>query len=85
VWQALVAGFCGVRPEGDALRVDPRLPAEWAALELRLRFRGSIVRMRLERSGLTVWASPSAKVVSDGDVVEVNETGHRFGMAEQHS
>jgi trehalose/maltose hydrolase-like predicted phosphorylase len=85
MWQALVIGFCGVRPEGDALRVDPHLPAEWSALEVRLRFRGSTVRMRLEPSGLTMWATPPTKVISHGSAVEVDQTGHRFGVAEPDS
>jgi trehalose/maltose hydrolase-like predicted phosphorylase len=85
MWQALVIGFCGVRPEGDALRVDPHLPAEWSALEVRLRFRGSTVRMRLEPSGLTMWATPTTKVISHGSAVEVDQTGHRFGVAEPDS
>jgi trehalose/maltose hydrolase-like predicted phosphorylase len=85
LWQALVGGFCGVRPDGDALRVDPRLPPEWSALEVRLRFRGSVVRMRFESSKLTVWAAPPAKVIWDGSVVEVHEAGHRFDMAERES
>ena len=85
VWQALVAGFFGVRPVGDALRVDPHLPAEWPALEVRLRFRGSGVRMRLESTKLTVWARPPANVVWGENVVEVDETGHQFGMAERES
>jgi alpha,alpha-trehalose phosphorylase len=52
VWQALVFGFAGVRPRGDALVVDPRLPLEWGALELRLRFRGSPLRLRIDRGGV---------------------------------
>ena len=34
VWQALAYGFAGLRPGGDALKIDPRLPAEWSELEL---------------------------------------------------
>jgi trehalose/maltose hydrolase-like predicted phosphorylase len=85
LWQALVLGFCGVRPQGDALRIDPHLPAEWSALEVRLRFRASNVRMRIESSKLTVWATPPAKIVWDESVVEVDAMGHQFGMAERKS
>ena len=42
VWQALAFGFAGVRPRGERLEVDPRLPDEWQALELRLSFRGEL-------------------------------------------
>jgi trehalose/maltose hydrolase-like predicted phosphorylase len=54
VWQALVFGFAGVRPSGDRLLVDPRLPDEWKALEVSLRFHGELVRLRVEDSGVTL-------------------------------
>jgi len=52
LWQALMFGFAGVRPRGDALVVDPRLPPEWAALELNLCFRGCPLRLRIDRAGV---------------------------------
>ena len=54
VWQALAYGFAGLRPNGSVLTVDPQLPASWNALALRLRFRGSLVRLRLEHGRLVV-------------------------------
>jgi len=39
---------------GDTLLVDPRLPTEWNALEFALRFRGRPLRLRIDRSGVTV-------------------------------
>ena len=53
LWQALAFGFAGIRPRGDALLVDPRLPKEWNALEFALRFRGRPLRLRLDRDGVT--------------------------------
>jgi trehalose/maltose hydrolase-like predicted phosphorylase len=58
LWQALAFGFAGVRPHGQALRVDPRLPQEWVALELGLRFRGWPLRLRIERTGVELDAGP---------------------------
>jgi trehalose/maltose hydrolase-like predicted phosphorylase len=52
VWQALASGFAGVRPHGDSLVVDPRLPPEWRALELGLRWHGRPLRLRIDRSGV---------------------------------
>jgi trehalose/maltose hydrolase-like predicted phosphorylase len=46
VWQALVRGFCGVRPGRDALLVDPHLPDAWSAVEVAFRHRGGRVRLR---------------------------------------
>ena len=52
LWQALAIGFGGIRPRGEALIVDPRLPTEWNALEFALRFRGRPLRLRIYRSGV---------------------------------
>jgi trehalose/maltose hydrolase-like predicted phosphorylase len=52
LWQALAFGFGGIRVRGDKLTVEPRLPAEWDALEVRLRFRGSPLRLRIARQDL---------------------------------
>jgi trehalose/maltose hydrolase-like predicted phosphorylase/hydroxymethylpyrimidine pyrophosphatase-like HAD family hydrolase len=54
LWQALVFGFAGVRPRDGVLVVDPRLPPEWGALELRLRFRGHPLGLRIDRAGVTL-------------------------------
>ena len=58
VWQALVFGFAGVRPREDALVIDPRLPPDWGAIELRLRFRGSPLRLRIDRGGVELDVAP---------------------------
>ena len=53
LWQALAFGFAGIRPHGDRLIVDPRLPPAWNGLELALRFRGRPLAVRIDRSGVT--------------------------------
>jgi trehalose/maltose hydrolase-like predicted phosphorylase len=58
VWQALAFGFAGARPRGERLELDPRLPEEWQALELRLSFRGSSVRVRIEHDRVIADADP---------------------------
>jgi len=63
LWQALAFGFAGVRPAGDGLRLDPRLPRAWRALELTVRFRGSRVKVRVEHDALTVSADPPIRVL----------------------
>jgi trehalose/maltose hydrolase-like predicted phosphorylase/hydroxymethylpyrimidine pyrophosphatase-like HAD family hydrolase len=54
VWQALVFGFAGVRVKGDALVVDPRLPDAWNSLELRLKFRGRPLEIRIEEDSVFI-------------------------------
>jgi hypothetical protein len=54
LWQALVTGFGGIRPAGDALAVDPRLPPDWTRLEIPVRFHGHHVRVTIEPGTLQV-------------------------------
>nr|WP_277349826.1 glycosyl hydrolase family 65 protein [Planosporangium thailandense] len=48
LWQALAYGFAGVRADAERLLVDPRLPPDWNALELGLRYRDVPFRLRIE-------------------------------------
>lgn len=66
LWQGLVFGFAGVRPRGDVLELDPRLPEGWNALELRLAFRRSPVRICAERDVIAVDADPGVRVSVGG-------------------
>jgi trehalose/maltose hydrolase-like predicted phosphorylase len=52
LWQAVAFGFAGIRPHGDRLVLDPRLPPEWRALELSLRLHGRHVRVRIDHDGV---------------------------------
>jgi beta-phosphoglucomutase family hydrolase len=54
LWQAMAFGFGGLRPAGNRISIDPRLPPAWAALELRVRFRGSSAQVRVEPNKLRV-------------------------------
>ncbi|HVA02522.1 MAG TPA: glycosyl hydrolase family 65 protein [Acidimicrobiales bacterium] len=66
LWQALAFGFAGLRPKAGMLHVDPALPPSWTALEMRVRFRGSRVRVRKERAHLTIDTDRSTSVVVSG-------------------
>ncbi|HEY3071014.1 MAG TPA: glycosyl hydrolase family 65 protein [Gaiellaceae bacterium] len=54
LWQALVFGFAGIRPRGDALVLAPALPPRWEALEVRLRFRGRPLALRIDHDDVSV-------------------------------
>jgi trehalose/maltose hydrolase-like predicted phosphorylase len=54
VWQALAYGFLGLRADADALRLDPCLPAAWAALGLRFRYHGQRVGVHAERDRIII-------------------------------
>ena len=71
LWQALTFGFAGVRPRGDTLVVDPMLPPEWGALELRLVFRGSPLRLRIEHDGVELDATDELELLRHDGTWEV--------------
>jgi trehalose/maltose hydrolase-like predicted phosphorylase len=80
LWQALAHGFAGLRPHDGRLRVDPRLPGSWTGLDLRVRFRGSRVTVRVEHDGLTVAADGPTPVAVDGRPYTAGRRGLRFGQ-----
>jgi trehalose/maltose hydrolase-like predicted phosphorylase len=51
-----VLGFAGLRPAGDQLTLDPRLPSGWVALDVPFRLQGRQVRVRIEQDRLQLWA-----------------------------
>jgi beta-phosphoglucomutase family hydrolase len=66
LWQAMAFGFAGLRPSEDRLTIDPRLPPAWSALEVRVRFRGTPVRVRVERNELQVDAGGPLPLTVEG-------------------
>jgi trehalose/maltose hydrolase-like predicted phosphorylase len=62
VWQAILAGFAGVRVRGGVLGLDPRLPTSWRSLELRFRCLGRNVRLLLTPDGIDVHTSRPLQV-----------------------
>lgn len=56
MWQMAVYGFAGVKSamETDVLTIGPRLPAQWAALRFPLYWRGSRVRVEIDRGRVRV-------------------------------
>jgi trehalose/maltose hydrolase-like predicted phosphorylase len=79
VWQTLAFGFGGLRPTaGGALEIDPRLPARWAAFEIRVRFRGSRVHLRKERGSCTVTASAPVTIRAGGVEWPIGPSGQTF-------
>ena len=78
VWQAFAYGFFGLRPHEGRLAVDPRLPREWAALEIRIRFHGSRVKVRSEHGHLSIDADPPVGVLVDSSPFRAIPTGLEF-------
>jgi trehalose/maltose hydrolase-like predicted phosphorylase len=68
LWQALVAGFAGVRPCRDRLLVDPRLPPQWRGLHVCLQYRGIPFRLHIGPGSVTI----------DSDALQVRRVGERW-------
>jgi trehalose/maltose hydrolase-like predicted phosphorylase len=79
VWQAIAFGFAGLRPADGVLRIDPHVPAAWRTLDIRVRFRGSQVRVRAASDHIEVSADPPIRVAVGGlRPAEVPVTGSRW-------
>jgi trehalose/maltose hydrolase-like predicted phosphorylase len=54
LWHALAYGFAGVRPRGETLVLEPKVPPQWDRLELRLRFRDRRLAIGIEHEDVSV-------------------------------
>lgn len=54
IWQCVVEGFCGVRIEEDALRIDPCLPETWESVKFRICYRKGTLDIKVTKNALTV-------------------------------
>ncbi len=82
VWRTLALGFAGLRPAGDALAIDPVLPRGWGSLQLRIRFRGSRVHVRVRPGELEASADPPVHALSPtGERVELTPAGQTFKLS----
>ena len=78
VWRALAFGFAGLRPMGAALAIDPVLPSGWETLELRSRFRGSRVRIRIRPGAVEASGDPSVSALTSlGEQIELTPSAAR--------
>ncbi|HVL05700.1 MAG TPA: glycosyl hydrolase family 65 protein [Acidimicrobiales bacterium] len=67
LWQAAVFGFGGVRADGGAVRIDPRLPPAWAGLSFPIRWRGTRIGVDLRADALELdLEAPAMVAVGQG-------------------
>ncbi len=52
LWQAAVFGFGGVRADGDAIRVDPKLPPAWTGLTFPVTWRGTRITVSIRTDAM---------------------------------
>jgi trehalose/maltose hydrolase-like predicted phosphorylase len=89
LWQALVMGFGGIRPSGDALAIDPRLPDAWSQLEIPLRFRGRRLVVTIETDrirvrgarGVVLMLPGAGQVTMDRSSLELRREGDGWTVA----
>lgn len=82
VWQAFAFGFMGLRAQGDALAVDPRLPPQWQSLEVRVQFRGAALSLRVEPEVLHVQADRRVAVQLRGRRIECDAGDHTLPLGQ---
>lgn len=66
LWQAVVAGFAGVRPTDEGLVVDPHLPRRWQSLSIRVRFRDRPVRLVIDHDTIEATSSEPVPLIVAG-------------------
>jgi alpha,alpha-trehalose phosphorylase len=73
LWQAAVFGFGGVRPERNAVRIDPRLPAAWDRLTFPIRWRGTRIGVDVTATALELdLQAPAVVAVGQGAPAPLN-------------
>jgi trehalose/maltose hydrolase-like predicted phosphorylase len=83
VWQAVAFGFAGLRAYGGRLAIDPRLPPSWEAMEVRLRYRGMRLRVRVEPGSFTVTSDrPLSVSVAGVELSAGGDPGTLFHLKE---
>ena len=78
----------GIEARGDVLFLAPELPREMKRLDMRIRYRGHSLDLRLTRDALTVrgrdGAAPPITLCVDGELLDfVNGTTHVFRLNER--
>jgi trehalose/maltose hydrolase-like predicted phosphorylase len=82
MWQAAVHGFAGLSVSGPgdrSLVVDPCLPAEWDEVRVRVRWRGTPLRLVCRHDGVHVASDRPLTVVVHGEPFRVGPTGRWIG------
>jgi len=86
VWQALAYGFLGLRAVPFGLSVDPCLPQAWAALSLRLRFRGRRVKVRATHEQVAIACDGPISVSIGGQAFrQCNPPGRTFPIHQERA
>lgn len=81
IWQALVHGFAGLAvtgPDDPVLMIDPKVPAGWGELHIRLDWHGRALALRCSSSSLYVGTDQPLTVSAFDRTVSVEPPGRRI-------
>jgi trehalose/maltose hydrolase-like predicted phosphorylase len=79
MWQAAVLGFGGLSPEGEAVRLDPRLPRAWRRLAFPVSWRGTRLRVDTTPEELRLALDgPAAVAVGSASAQQLAAGRYRF-------
>jgi alpha,alpha-trehalose phosphorylase len=76
-WQAIVNGFAGVRCQNAQLRFKPSLPKAWNSYTFKLRYKGSVIKVHVERNAaeFTLLSGESATFYVNGKEIILSAGG----------
>lgn len=61
-WMAVVEGFGGMRVRDGLLNFHPFIPEKWKAFSFKIRFRGSLLNIKVHRQGIHIQNLSSKKI-----------------------
>jgi alpha,alpha-trehalose phosphorylase len=76
-WQAIVNGFAGVRCQNAQLKFKPSLPKAWNSYTFKLRYKGSVIKVHVERNAaeFTLLLGESATFYVNGKKITLSAGG----------
>jgi len=81
-WMNIVYGFGGMRSDGDLLAFTPSLPYSWASFSFRILYRGSVLKMTVDRQAvaMSVISGPPVTLDLFGTRHTIDTTGLTLPM-----
>ncbi|HEU4554837.1 MAG TPA: glycoside hydrolase family 65 protein [Chitinophaga sp.] len=61
-WMSVVEGFAGMRVRNGQLHFSPFLPAKWQSFAFKIRFRGALLEIQVDKNGVHIYNYSAAEV-----------------------
>lgn len=83
-WLALVRGYAGMRVIDGQLHFNPQLPKAWSSIRFKLRFKGSLIELRMthEQTQYSLLEGAALEITHQGERVLLS-TVHRWPKAKK--